>query len=127
MTLAQHTDPARPPHPVWWALNRAAQVGNPSAGRNKWRLPAPFKYNDFVVYPATPRLPYGRSTHARSYLTHASRAVLLAWHRGALVGHVMAWWCGSRTSLFRLLDEPDSPICQMCILKARTASEWGEK
>lgn len=65
-----------------------------------------------------PRMPYGRSTHGRGHLSHLPHTILFAWHRGALAGRMMAWHCGARTAYFRLMDEPDSPICPMCVFRA---------
>lgn len=111
---------------VWFALNRAARVGR-GQGRHRWRLAPPFRYNhggwdglnrNLMVTAGTPRLPYGRSTHARGYMTHLPHTILFAWHEGLMVGRMMAWHCGARTAYFTLADEPTSPLCPMCLFRA---------
>ncbi len=66
-------------------------------------------------------MPYGRSTSGRGHLTHMPHTVLFAWEGEVLRGRMVAWWCGARTAYVRLMDEPDSPLCPMCELKARLA------
>jgi hypothetical protein len=105
------------PRDTWNALNRAARVGRPT-GRARWRLAPPFNYGGLRITAGEPRLPWGRSRHARSYLTHMPVAILFAWRKGALAGHVVVWKCGARTAYFMLLDEPNSPICGMCRYRA---------
>ena len=104
--------------PVWWALNRAARVGR-GAGRNRWRCSPPFRYEGLLVTSGRPRLPYGRSTSRKGHLTHMPHTILFAWRGGELAGRMVAWHCGARTAYFRLVDEPDSPLCQMCVFQAR--------
>lgn len=112
---------------VWWALNRAARVGEPN-GRNRWRLKPPFRMHGLTVLAGTPRLPYGRSTSGKGHLTHAAHTVLFAWRAGRLEGRMVAWHCGARTAHFRLLDEPDSTLCQMCLFQAgRRAGPPGQR
>lgn len=106
------------PRPVWWALNRAARVGQ-GTGRHRWRLEPPFRYAGLLVTAGTPRLPYGRSTTNRGHLSHMPHTILFAWRAGHLAGRMVAWHCGARSAYFRLLDEPDSPMCQMCVFHAR--------
>lgn len=110
---------------VWFALNRSARVGSP-AGRHRFRTAPPFTYNhgghggldrDLLVTAGRPRLPYGRSTQGRGYLTHVPHTILFAWHKGAMAGRMVAWWCGARTAYFRLIDEPSSPLCRMCLFR----------
>lgn len=103
---------------VWWALNRSARIGQ-ATGKNRWRAAPPFRtsYGLFVTA-GEPRKPYGRSTHGRAYLTHLPHTVLFAWRCGILAGQMMAWHCGARTAYFRLVDEPDSPLCPMCVFQA---------
>jgi hypothetical protein len=98
---------------VFFALH-AARVGEPY-GRNKYRMPAPFTSRGIRVIEARFDLPYGRSTGRNAFLTHMPRALFLAWRRGQLAGHMVAWWCGSRTAYFQLLDEPTSPTCPACV------------
>lgn len=102
---------------VWWALKRAARVGNPT-GLNRWRCVPPFNYGTLHITAGIPRLPWGRSTHGRGYFSHMPIAILFAWRRGVLVGRMVAWQCGARTAYFRLIDEPDSPVCAMCRCRA---------
>jgi hypothetical protein len=103
---------------VWWALNRAARVGA-GTGRNRWRSKPPFTYAGLRVTSGEPRLPYGRSTSGRAYLSHLPHTILFAWRDGRLAGRMVAWHCGARTAYFQLLDEPTSPLCQMCVFQAR--------
>ena len=103
---------------IWWALNRSARVGT-GTGRNRWRHVPPFRYKDLLVTAGTPRLPYGRSSTSRGHLTHMPHTVLFAWRRGVLVGRMVAWHCGARTAYFRFVDEPESPLCQMCVFQVR--------
>jgi hypothetical protein len=107
--------------PVWWALNRAARVGR-ATGRNRWRLQPPFRFEGLLVTAGVPRLPYGRSTSTHGHLTHMPHTILFAWRAGVLAGRMVAWHCGARTAYFRLLDEPDSATCQMCVFQARGRS-----
>jgi hypothetical protein len=111
---------------VWWALNRSARVGAGS-GRHRWRHRPPFTYRGdgrtLLVTAGTPRLPYGRSSTNRGHLTHMPHTLLFAWHRGQLAGRMVAWHCGARSAYFRLVDEPDSPLCAMCQFRAAQAVE----
>lgn len=106
---------------IWWALNRAARVGAPT-GKNRWRIKPPFRYGSLLVVAGEPRMPYGRSTHTRGHLTHMPHTVLFAWRGGVLRGRMIAWHCGARTAYFRLVDEPDSPICPACRFRAGSTS-----
>lgn len=103
---------------VWWALNRAARVGKPT-GRNRWRLEPPFHMHGLLVTAGSPNLPYSRSTATQGHLTHAAHTILFAWRGGVLAGRMVAWHCGARSAHFVLLDEPNSPLCQMCVFQAR--------
>lgn len=101
---------------VWFALNRSARVGA-GTGRHRWRHDPPFRYRgslDLLVTAGIPNRPYGRSTAGKAYLTHLPHTVLFAWHRGHLVGRMVAWWCGARTAYFTMQDEPTSPLCVPC-------------
>lgn len=100
---------------VFWALNTAARVGR-GTGRHRWKFATPFSYGGMRITAGEPRMPYGRSTAKNSYLTHVPRVILLAWRSGELVGHMVAWRCGARTAYFRLIDEPDSPFCPVCLI-----------
>lgn len=71
-----------------------------------------------TVYKAQPRQPYGRSTHARGYLTHLTTHLYIAWRHGALVGQLVRWRCGGSTEHFVLLAEPNSPLCPVCVAYA---------
>jgi hypothetical protein len=112
---------------VWWALNRAARIG---AAPNSRKSAPPFHflgYNNerrLLVTAGAPTLPYGRSTSGKGYLTHLTHTVLFAWDRGEPAGWMMAWQCGARTAYFRMIDEPDSPICAMCVFRA---SQFGAR
>jgi hypothetical protein len=103
---------------VWWALNRAARVGE-GTGRHRWRQVPPFHYEDLLVTAGRPALPYGLSTSNRGRLTHLPHTVLFAWRRGQLVGRMIAWRCGARTAYFRLSRVPGPALCQMCVFQAR--------
>lgn len=35
---------------------------------------------------------------------------------------MIAWHCGARTAYFRMQDEPDSPLCPMCVFRAGQAT-----
>lgn len=107
---------------IYRALH-AARVGKPN-GRHRWKLDTPFHYSGILVTKAEPRLPWGRSTHGRGHLSHMIAAVLMAWQDGKLIGHMTAWHCGARTAYFRLIDEPDSPICPAC--RYRTSTQEGQ-
>lgn len=113
---------------VWFALNRTARIGQ-ATGRNRYRTKPPFHYDHgqwggrrLLVTAGTPQLPFGRSTAGKAYLTHFPHTILFAWHRGLLVGRMIAWHCGSRTAYFRLLDEPTSPLCVPCQFRAIQAA-----
>lgn len=67
------------------------------------------------VHHATPNRPYGRSTHARGYLTHIATRMYVAWMTGRHVGHMVWWRCGGSTQHFVLLAEPNSPLCPVCV------------
>lgn len=77
---------------------------------------SPFRRGDVTVIPGLVRHPFGRSTHARGYLTHVVRDVHLAWRRGRLVGVKARWRCGGGSMHFQLGDEPTSPICPVCTI-----------
>lgn len=125
MTLVPYGAAANPGSPgtwqrdVWWALNRAARI---DARPNSRKLSPPFRFKGqgrtLRVTSGTPALPYGRSTSGKGYLTHLAHTVLFAWDRGQPAGWMIAWHCGARTAYFRLIDEPDSPVCAMCVFRA---------
>lgn len=127
MTLVPYGAAANPGSPgtwrrdVWWALNRCARVGA-GTGKHRWRSVPPFTYKGegrtLRVTAGTPVLPYGRSTSGKGYLSHLAHTVLFAWDRGEPAGWMIAWHCGARTAYFRLIDEPDSPVCAMCVFRA---------
>lgn len=112
---------------VWWALNRSARVGR-GTGRHRWRQTPPFytQYDQrqILVTAGRPQLPYGRSTQGRGYLTHMPHTVMFAWHKGELIGRMIAWHCGARTAYFRFAAEPDSPLCRMCLFRLGEGDEW---
>jgi hypothetical protein len=110
----------RPGSPGSWQRDiyvalHAAHAG-PANGRQQRRNRPPFRYGRLLVTAGRPRLPYGRSTHGRGHLTHIPTGLLFAWRRGRLAGHMVAWECGSRTAYFRLMDEPDSMLCPVCVM-----------
>jgi hypothetical protein len=112
---------------VWWALNHGARVGK-GTGRHRWRHKPPFHSSycstgrRLLVTAGEPRLPYGRSTAGKAYLTHFPHTVLFAWHDGVIVGRMISWWCGSRTAYFVMQDEPTSPLCVPCQFRAIQAA-----
>lgn len=103
---------------VWWALNRAARVGE-GTGRHRWRCVPPFHYGDLLVTSGKTRLPYGIPTSRRARLTHLPHTVLFAWRAGRLRGRMVAWHCGARTAYFRLSEVPGPRLCQMCVFQSR--------
>jgi len=103
---------------VWWALNRAARVGE-GAGRHRWRSEPPFHYGELLVTSGKTRIPYGLPTSPRGRLTHLPHTILFAWDRGRLVGRMMVWQCRARTAYFRLSREPGDQLCQMCVFQSR--------
>lgn len=101
---------------VWWALNRAARVGN-GTGRHRWRMVPPFDYGSLRVTASTPVPAYGVSTHGRGRLTHVPHTLLFAWRGGVLAGRMVAWCCGARTAYFVLGHEASTELCQMCVFQ----------
>jgi hypothetical protein len=100
-----------------WALSSAMR------GHRRWRTNVHVRAYDTTVTRASPNRPYGRSIHGRGYLTHLPRDVYLAWRGGRLVGARTRWCCGGATALFVLLDEPNSPLCPLCLVAVnRTAT-----
>lgn len=91
--------------------------GQGRAGRHRWRIVAPVQVRGFCITVADVHLPYGRSTHGAGYLTHVVSGVLLVWRRGRLEGAQARWRCGTNTTRFRLLEEPDSVVCPACTLE----------
>jgi len=87
------------------------------AGRHRWRIVAPVEVRGFYITVAESHLPYGRSQHAAAYLTHVVAGVLLVWRRGRLEGAQARWRCGTNTTKFRLLEEPNSVVCPACTLQ----------
>ena len=59
--------------------------------RTRRPLAPPFTYHGRRVLKATAHLPYGRSTHARAYLSHAVEGIYTAWLHGDLVAIVARW------------------------------------
>lgn len=103
---------------VWWALTRAARVGA-GTGRHRWRRVPPFDYGSLRVTASDPRPGYGVSTHGWGRLTHLPHTLLFAWRGEELAGRMVAWYCGARTAYFRLGNEPESELCQMCVFLKR--------
>lgn len=103
---------------VWWALNRAARVGE-GTGRHRWRQVPPFRFGELLVTSGKTSWPYGVSTAGQARLTHLPHTVLLAWRGQRLAGRVIAWHCGARTAYFRLLREAGPRVCQMCLFQSQ--------
>jgi hypothetical protein len=83
-------------------------------GRSFRNLVAPIKVREFMITVGVSHKPYGRSTHQSSYYSHITRGLLFVWHRGRLQLVQVRWRCNARTQTFRLMDEPDSPVCPAC-------------
>jgi len=77
----------------------------------------PLRYCGYVVTVAGDTLPWGRSRHSAGYLTHAVDELVMVWRSGRLVTAKVRWRCAASTYTFRLLDEPDSPICPLCTVE----------
>lgn len=103
---------------MWWALNRAARVGE-GTGRHRWRQVPPFTYGSLRVTASQPVPAYGISTHGRGRLTHLPHTLLFAWRGEALAGRMVAWHCGARTAYFQLGHEATTGLCQMCVFQQR--------
>jgi hypothetical protein len=94
------------------ALNAAAGGHH----THKRTTPGPvIRWEGRIVHLARAKQPYGRSTHARGYLTHVCGPLYLAWRRGRHVGAMVRWRCGGTTNHFVLLAEPNSPLCPICV------------
>jgi hypothetical protein len=112
----QHPHPGAPgtwQREVYWALFRAQFSDRYNVRRG---VPLPYSYQGMRVLRADPRHPYGRSTGKNAFLTHIPVGIAIAWRRGRVVGHMVQWRCGARTVYFRLMDEPESPFCPVCLM-----------
>jgi hypothetical protein len=102
----------------------ARRAGNRAAQRGRWSLrwhrstaeTFPARIGPYLVTLGHIELPWGRSTHGTGYLTHVPDEALLIWRRGVLLDTRLRWRCGGHSWKPRLLDEPDSPICPLCVL-----------
>jgi hypothetical protein len=101
-------------------VRRALNAGSRGHWAHKRRNNGPVITWDhgITVYRATANQPYGRSTQSRSYLTHVTSTLYLAWRGGHHAGALIKWRCGGSTNHFRLLAEPDSPLCPICLAVA---------
>lgn len=99
------------------ALVFVALPGQARAGRHRWRTVAPATVRGFYITAAESHRPFGRSTHGAGYLTHVVAGVLTVWRRGRFQGAQARWRCGTNTTSFRLLEEPDSVVCPACTLE----------
>lgn len=68
-----------------------------------------------AVVLASPRLPYGHSTHASAQLTHLADELLLAYQRGQLVGAQATWKCLATTVHFQLTPDLTGRLCPACL------------
>lgn len=98
---------------------RALNAGSRGHQAHKRRTVGPVIHLEgHTVYLAQANQPYGRATSARSYLTHVTGSLYLAWRRGRYVGALLKWRCGGSTNRFTLLGEPNSPLCPICVAAA---------
>lgn len=98
-----------------WSRDRATYRALNAMSRRRGPTP-PYTYAGRRVTRGSTRLPYGRSSHARGFLTHVVEGVYMAWMAGELAGTMVRWRCGPMTDRFRLLDEPSSPLCPVCMI-----------
>lgn len=107
-------------------IHRATvRVSHPSqnmTGRARYNLVAPVRRRGwhseyYYVSVGHTDKPYGRSTHTSGYLSHLVLGVLMVWQSGQFVGAIAIWRCSSRSTSFRLIDEPDSPVCPACTIE----------
>lgn len=68
-----------------------------------------------AVVLATPRLPYGASTHKSAQLVHLADEILLAFHAGRLVGTQATWKCLATTVHFQLTAALTGRLCPACL------------
>lgn len=96
---------------------RALVAANRRRTRYAPRRSFPYRYGDIVVTHARPAHPFGRSTHARGYLTHIVDSLFIAWRRGRFVEAGARWRCGAMGHYFAMMDEPTSPVCPACTIE----------
>jgi hypothetical protein len=97
------------------ALNAAGRCGHAKFRRTHGHI---ITWYGRAVYYARPKMPYGRSTQARAYMTHLTTHGYIAWRGGRAVGAMVWWRCGGSTQHFELLAEPSSPLCPVCVGRA---------
>lgn len=91
-----------------------------AAGRRRFGLTAPYTLYGYRVTEAQPNMPWGRSTHARGYLSHAVSMIVIGWRRGRPVGSLVRWRCGGTTACFDLEPEPSGVVCPLCTIDRTT-------
>lgn len=106
------------PLPARRAVTTAAERGRWGLRWHRFdRDVFPVRANGYTVTLGAASQPWGRSTHASGYLSHAVDEMYLVWRRGALLGGAVRWRCGARSWTFRLLEEPDSIVCPLCTVQ----------
>jgi len=100
--------------------NRDLHFALHAAGRRRHGLTPPYRSRGYLVLAADHRAPWGRSTHASGYLSHAVSLVVVAWRGGRVAGGLARWRCGAATRHFRLEMEPSGPICPLCTIDRTT-------
>lgn len=108
-----------------WTRDRTTFQALNAISRRRGPKP-PYTYAGRCVVRGAARLPYGRSTHARGFLTHVVEGVYTAWMSGRLVGMMVRWRCGPMTDRFRLMDEPNSPLCPVCVITRPWMKDGGK-
>lgn len=114
--------PGAPGSALPMAARRAVTL---ASGRGRWGIRwrrqaadvFPMRINGYLIALGAPRFPWGRSLHTSGYLTHAVDELYLIWQHGTVLGACARWRCNAQTYRFRLLDEPDSPICPLCTIE----------
>jgi hypothetical protein len=100
-----------------YTARRALVAANRRRNRYAPRTSFPFRYGDVVVTRAAAHHPFGRSTHARGYLTHIVDSLFIAWRRGQPIEAGARWRCGAMGHYFTMMDEPTSPVCPACTIE----------
>jgi hypothetical protein len=101
---------------------RALNYAGRHFGFGRWNVPpatpgARYRYGGILVVPAQRFAPCAVTRRRQFALRHLTRDVLLAWHRGQVVGVLAGCWCGSRLVAPDLggADMPASAgDCQRC-------------
>jgi len=91
-----------------------------AAGMRRFGLTPPYTLYGYRVTRAYPNMPWGRSTHAMGYLTHAVSLIVVGWRRGRPVGSLARWRCGATTASFQLESEPSGIVCPLCTIDRTT-------